>query len=133
MQIFPTELCKENTCKPFYCGYPILKENKPANVDCVCQCTGEFAEKEKPDIILTEPFTFGEWLETEECNKNCKLNRTALIITIYLLPKNHFYCGHIILVFVITNIFVYSQNGNTLTTFYKIICFSNDILFLHKL
>ena len=30
--------------------------------------------KKKPDIILTEPFTFGDWLETEECSENCKLN-----------------------------------------------------------
>ena len=70
-----TDLCEstESDCPPRYCGSPALW--KPARVNCQCNgnCTGESNTTFGAQCLLAEPFEFGAWNETRECDKSCFL------------------------------------------------------------
>ena len=73
-EFFQTDLCRsiESDCPPRYCGSPTLWNF--ANVNCQCNrsCTGESNTVFAAKFLLLEPFVFGDWEETKECN-NCFL------------------------------------------------------------
>ena len=72
-----SDLCRssESDCPPRYCGSPTPMVKKPAGVSCQCNqsCTGESNTTFGAQCLLAEPFEFGAWNETRECDKSCFL------------------------------------------------------------
>ena len=72
-----SDLCRstESDCPPRYCGSPTPMVKKPAGVSCQCDqsCTGESNTTFGAQCLLAEPFEFGAWNETRECDKSCFL------------------------------------------------------------
>ena len=120
---------KHDICPPYYCGTSAPEIRKPVNVKCVGQegelcknnCTGgpqSQIQTLKMMIHSSEPFSFGEWTETNECSENCTLmlERTCKpVIVDGLTPPS---CENETLV----------MEGNTSCE-----CVVGDILFAHYL